>query len=147
MFHCTFLWIRISFDWVHMRSVLDHFQDPYLALKEAYRAVRDDGFLMIGLTVWGGPSSKEIGGVRENQRAPSLMTMVRKKVRREGLGSLVTTARERLRDMVKPVDDHTFHWYHTNLTDLLQRTGFVIVKEHWQKPPFSMCVYLQARKR
>ena len=43
-----------SFDWVHMRSVLDHLEDPYVALKEAYRVLEPGGSLLIGLTVSGG---------------------------------------------------------------------------------------------
>jgi SAM-dependent methyltransferase len=42
---------KCSFDWVHMRSVVDHFADPYWAFKEAYRVLKPQGRLMIGLSI------------------------------------------------------------------------------------------------
>ena len=50
--------ISNSFDIVHMRSVIDHFRDPELALREAYRVLRDNGELIIGSSVLGGKSGK-----------------------------------------------------------------------------------------
>ena len=48
-----------SFNWVHMRSMLDHVQVPDLALKEAKRVLKDDGSILIGLTVEGGKKGKK----------------------------------------------------------------------------------------
>ncbi len=45
-----------SFDWVHMRSILDHVQLPDLALLEACRVVKPTGRVLIGLYVEGGKS-------------------------------------------------------------------------------------------
>ena len=42
-----------TFDVVHMRSCLDHFANPLLALKEAYRILRSDGRLVIGVSLEG----------------------------------------------------------------------------------------------
>jgi ubiquinone/menaquinone biosynthesis C-methylase UbiE len=39
-----------------MRSVIDHFQSPELALREAYRTLRDRGQLIVGLWVEAGKS-------------------------------------------------------------------------------------------
>jgi SAM-dependent methyltransferase len=47
-----------SFDWVHMRSMLDHVQSPDLALMEAHRVLKPAGRLVIGLYVDGGKSGK-----------------------------------------------------------------------------------------
>ena len=44
------------FDYVHMRSVLDHLHDPYIAMKEAWRILKPEGKLLIGLSVTGGNS-------------------------------------------------------------------------------------------
>jgi ubiquinone/menaquinone biosynthesis C-methylase UbiE len=43
--------IERSFDWVHMRSTLDHFEDPFKALLEAYRVAKFGGNLLIGLAI------------------------------------------------------------------------------------------------
>ena len=48
-----------SFDTVHMRSVIDHFMNPELALKEAFRVMAKDGQLVVGLYVRGGKSGLE----------------------------------------------------------------------------------------
>lgn len=45
------------FDYVHMRSVLDRLHDPYIAMKEAWRILKPEGKLLIGLSVIGGNSS------------------------------------------------------------------------------------------
>jgi len=39
------------FDWTHMRSTLDHFEDPFKAVLEAYRVSKPGGNLMIGLSI------------------------------------------------------------------------------------------------
>lgn len=43
-------------------------------------------------------------------------------------------------------DDHMFRWIYEDLIDLVRTRGFKVVKEHWQKPPFT-CIYLSAMKR
>ena len=42
-----------------MRSMLDHVQVPDLALKEARRVLKDDGSILIGLSVEGGKMGKK----------------------------------------------------------------------------------------
>ena len=42
-----------SFDVVNMRSCIDHFFNPEIALLEAFRVLKNDGQLIIGLTVEG----------------------------------------------------------------------------------------------
>ena len=42
-----------SFDWVHMRSMLDHVQVSDLALLEAKRVLKPTGHVLIGLYVDG----------------------------------------------------------------------------------------------
>jgi hypothetical protein len=41
-------------------------------------------------------------------------------------------------------DHHIFRFTHAELKDLLSATGFTVNKEHWQKPPFSYCLYMGA---
>lgn len=45
-----------SFDWVHMRSMLDHVQVADLAILEAKRVLKSGGHVLIGLYVDGGKS-------------------------------------------------------------------------------------------
>jgi len=146
--------VEKTFDWVHMRSVLDHFQDPYLALKEAYRVLKAGGGVLIGLTVRGGQSSLKIDdrGSVDSWSFPSISN-INKRIPRGGLTPLTRALVARIRRNAKTlheqqkVDDHMFRWDYENLIDLLDVTSFDIVKEHWQKPPFTMCIYLSATKR
>ena len=128
-----------SFDWVHMRSVLDHFFDPYIASKEAYRILNEDGKIMIGLSVTGGESSLSDKGSARN-----LLSRIKKKMRDGGAigvfrGIVSSVTR-------KHQDEHMFHWRYGDLLDLIRITGFEVEKIHWQKPPFEHCVYLTAHK-
>jgi len=141
-----------TFDWVHMRSVLDHFQDPYLALKEVYRVLRSNGTLLIGLAVRSREPSLETDDNHDNpSRAVSLISKVRRKFAQRDLTSLARSAVKRVMKEVKTrmsrSNDHMFYWTYEDLIDLLHRSGFCVVKKHWQKPPLSMCIYLSAKKR
>lgn len=131
-----------SFDWVHMRSALDHFEDPYLALKEAYRVLNADGRLMIGMTISGGKSS-----MKREDSASSLMIKIKNKISRDGLIAFLKVALVAAKLKIKGVDEHAFRLDYDSLMDLLNVSGFEITKEHWQKPPFSMCLYITAKKK
>jgi SAM-dependent methyltransferase len=129
-----------------MRSVLDHFRDPYLALKEAHRVLRCDGALLIGLAVRSAPASGRDANLRQDLPVGPLPVRVARKIRQEGLPGMVRVVAARVRTLIRGPRDHTFHWRYEDVIDLLDRCGFEVVKEHWQKPPYTMCVYLQARK-
>ena len=142
-----------TFDWVHMRSVLDHFQDPYLALKEAYRVLKAGGSLLIGLTVRGGKSPlRTDNGLSVGSRSFPPIFRIAARIRREGFKGLTRGVLARVRrtgtsaEYQKTVDDHMFRWNYEDLVNLLDITSFEIVKEHWQKLPFTMCVYMSAVK-
>jgi SAM-dependent methyltransferase len=129
--------ISNSFDWVHMRSVIDHFEDPYKALKEAYRVLRPNGNLLVGLAII------------EKKKVLSFPTRVRLKLEREGVVGLLKGVISRLAGFlrvqgVEKKDHHIFRFTHAELKDLLSTIGFTVNKEHWQKPPFSYCIYLRA---
>jgi SAM-dependent methyltransferase len=129
------------FDLVHMRSVLDHLWDPYLAIREAYRVLRHDGSLLVGLTVLGGA-----GAAMQNRAQPALAARILRKTRREGIKGVVRAALIRLTSNGGR-RDHTYQWRYEDVVDLLRRCGFVVAKEHWQGPPYATSVYLLARKR
>ena len=40
-----------TFDWIHMRSVVDHFENPMQAFREAYRVCKPGGHLLVGLAI------------------------------------------------------------------------------------------------
>jgi len=40
-----------TFDWIHMRSVVDHFENPLLAFREAYRVCKPGGHLLVGMAI------------------------------------------------------------------------------------------------
>jgi len=130
-----------SFDCVHMRSVLDHFFDPCLALYEARRILRPGGGLMIGVFIEGGASTRP-----RRSGFPVLMERFRQKVRDEGWGAAIEVATKRLVGHT----EHDHHIWHPNLPELLSLLGltcFEAEKIHWQKPPYGQVVYIMARKQ
>jgi SAM-dependent methyltransferase len=116
----------MSFDTVHMRSVIDHFFCPELALNEAYRVLKTNGALVVGLFVQGGKSGKS---------------------------DIKSVAKELLRDtlvacgMTQYKDYHVWHPTHRELVALIQHCGFKIEIEHWQKGSSDTVCYLLARKQ
>ena len=129
-----------KFDYVHMRSVLDHFYDPYVAMKEAYRVLKPEGKLLVGLSVTGGNSSLD----------GSKISRLQKKMRDEGLWKtsrhVASKALRSILEFKKADDDHMFHWNYDDLVDMVSLTGFDIEKCYWQKPPYEHCVYLLLQK-
>lgn len=124
-----------SFDWVHMRSVVDHFADPYLAFLEAYRCSKVGGKLMVGLALM--EKKYEL-----DKKAEKV------KLKWDGFLGLLRAVSNRVRNMaVDHTDDHMFRLTQSTLRDLYVVTGWNVVKEHWQKPPFQFCIYTCAEKK
>lgn len=135
-------WVSGAFDWVHMRSVLDHFEDPYVALKEAYRVLKPDGRCLIGLTVKR-QSDQADASVPQADRSvvPTTATLVR---RIRGVATAVTKPlRSPVHVPAGHQDEHLFEWRYEDLLDVLSRCRFSVLKQHWQRPTV---VYLMARK-
>lgn len=115
-----------SFQTVHMRSVIDHFLSPELALNEAYRVLEPDGKLIIGLYVEGGKLGRESG---------------------------LTGAKEAVKRLISAVgiegykDHHIWHPTAQELLDLASDCGFAPEKTHWQEGTGDMVVYIGFRKR
>jgi len=115
-----------AFDWVHMRSMLDHVQVPDLALKEAYRVLKPEGKLLVGLYVEGGKSGRK-----------PLIRFI-KDVIRETLGWFRIN---RFKDF------HTWHPSYVNLLKLLTDNGFEVQDSYWQPYWKNQVVYVLASKR
>jgi ubiquinone/menaquinone biosynthesis C-methylase UbiE len=130
------------FDWVHMRSVVDHFADPYLAFKEGYRVLKPNGQMLIGLAIMERLVMERMAAPR-----PSILQRVSQKLRKDGISStLKTIAGKLIRPAQSEHDDHNFRLKYQELLDLISTTGFRVVKEHWQKPPYTYVIYVSARK-
>jgi len=115
-----------SFETVHMRSVIDHFLSPELALKESYRVLRNDGALIVGLLVHGGKLGK-----------PDIKSLAKDFVK----ATLVATGIKRYKD------HHVWHPTFKELCNLISACGFEIEKIHWQKGCNDTVCYLRGKKR
>ena len=122
-----FLPFRSSFfQTVHMRSVIDHFLSPELALNEAYRVLKSDGSLIVGLLVLGGKRGQPENKSRAKEFVWALL---------EAAGIMQRTK-----------DHHVWHPTYRELTGLITGCGFNIEKVHWQKGYSDTVCYIRARK-
>jgi ubiquinone/menaquinone biosynthesis C-methylase UbiE len=117
--------IHSQFDWVHMRSMLDHVQVPDLALLEAHRVLRNDGNLLVGLYVEGGKS----GNISTKQKVKHLI--------KDGLSFV---------GINKWKDHHTWHPTFSNLIKLIEDNGFVVTDVYWQPHWKDQVCYVLAQK-
>lgn len=113
------------FDWVHMRSMLDHVHIPDLALLEAKRVMKPGGSLLIGLTVEGG-------------RRGSMNI-------RDRLAQTVKHASTALK-IDRFADYHTWHPTYRALVSLVSGSGLHIWDEFWQPHWQESVVYLHCKK-
>ena len=111
-----------SFDVVHMRSCIDHFLNPALAMNEAYRVLDTNGSIVIGMYVEGGKTGRQ--------------NLIKDFIR-DALGSMGI---ERYKDY------HVWHPSYAELVDLIEESGFSISKEVWQDGYSDTVVYLQCKK-
>lgn len=113
------------FDTVHMRSVIDHFASPELALREAYRVLRSNGRLVLGTYVVGGRSGRE----PLRSRAKEVLRW-----------ALVTSGFKRYKDY------HIWHPTYAELCALLTDCGFEIEQTQWQRSEHDRVCYILARR-
>ena len=132
-----------SFDWVHMRNVVDHFADPYMAFLEAYRCSRAGGRLLVGL---------EIMEKANNPSKTSLHARVSRRLKKTGPLGLIRAVSKRLRALVSHgqapnrTDGHMFRLTYSELMDLFTKTGWQVVKQYWRRPPSDHIIYACGRK-
>ncbi|MDA1332516.1 MAG: class I SAM-dependent methyltransferase [Proteobacteria bacterium] len=115
-----------SFDYVHMRSMLDHVQVPDLALKEANRVLKLNGGLIVGLYVEGGKSGRK---------------------------PFIRWAKDMIKEVLyligieKYKDFHTWHPTYINLLKLITDNGFEVKESYWQPFWKDQVVYVFATKQ
>jgi ubiquinone/menaquinone biosynthesis C-methylase UbiE len=137
-----------TFDWIHMRSVIDHFEDPFRAFVEAFRCCRTGGTLLIGLAIMERLHERQKLLAKQEKLSP--LRKVETKFRKDGLSGVAAAVMRTIgaKKSLEPDDglqgDHIFRLTHSELLDLLERTGWRITKEHWQKAPYDHCIYASA---
>ena len=114
-----------SFDWVHMRSMLDHVQVVDLALLEANRVLKPNGKILIGLYVEGGKT----GTLSLKQ---STKQIVKNGLCRIGID--------------KYRDHHIWHPTFEQLMKLVEDNGFVVEDTFWQPYYIDQVCYVLAKK-
>ncbi|HLJ51214.1 MAG TPA: class I SAM-dependent methyltransferase [Bryobacteraceae bacterium] len=138
---CTFLvgraeylpFVTRSVDWVHMRSVIDHFDDPYIALCEARRVLKPGGSLLVGVSI------SAVNGAGK----PMMVSRALKKLRDDGVAGALSAAGRHITGSSER-DHHIWHPSLRELTTLLESVGLEIRKTYRQKRPYDHCVYVQA---
>jgi ubiquinone/menaquinone biosynthesis C-methylase UbiE len=115
-----------SFDWVHMRSMLDHVQVPDLALLEANRVLTAKGFLLIGISIEGNAEGKM-----------TLKEWVIERIR----------ALAKIFRIKKWQDHHLWHPTVPNLKKLITDNGFEIAEMYWQPIHKNKVLYVKAKKQ
>ena len=114
-----------SFDWVHMRSMIDHVQVPDLVMLEAKRVLKKGGKVLIGLYVEGGKS---------------------------GVSTLMQRAKDWIKVHLALVgidrwkDHHVWHPTYKELLQLIIDNGFIVEDTYWQPHWNDTVCYVCARK-
>lgn len=114
-----------SFDWVHMRSVLDHVQVVDLALLEARRVLKPEGRVLIGLYVDGGKSG---------------VITLKRRIKVSIKDGLELAGIDRLKD------HHVWHPTYAALMKLILDNGFTIEDTFWQPHWNDTVCYILAGK-
>jgi len=114
-----------SFDWVHMRSMIDHVQIPDLAILEAHRVMKPDGRLLIGMYVEGGRS----GTISMKQKFKNIVKKV-----------LEFAGFHRWKD------HHIWHPTYNSLIKLIENNGFAVEDVYWQPQCKDQVCYICSRK-
>ena len=110
-----------SFDWVHIRSVLDHVYDPLVVLIEANRVLVNDGQLLINLTLTDGPKV-----IISSQ--PNLFYRAYRKLKTEGTTSFI----RKIFDYLHGEDtDHIHHPTSKEVISLVEDAGFKNINSKW----------------
>ena len=114
-----------SFNTVNMRSVIDHFLNPELALLESYRVLQNEGILVVGLYVHGGKENKHSTIEEFKEKARSVFELI-------GINRFA--------------DHHVWHPSYDTLIKLISSNGFNVEQVFWQEGYKDTVCYIKARK-
>lgn len=109
------------FDWVHIRSVLDHTADPPAVLNESKRVLKVGGKLLINLTLSDGPAVTRSKNL-------SLSKRVCKRLRSDGIYGVLKKSFYALRGADI---DHMDHPMSKDLMKMVEDAGFQIAEFLW----------------
>ena len=115
-----------SFDWVHMRSMIDHVQIPDLTLLESRRVLKSTGRILIGLSVDGGKSG---------------FIPLRKRIEKSMEQRLCALGIKRKKD------HHVWHPTYEELLKLIVDNGFEVEDVYWQPYWKDKVCYVCAKKK
>ena len=113
----------MSFDTVHMRSVIDHLLDPALALLEARRVLKRSGKLIVGLYVQGGKDGKQTPIERAKEAVRDALPLI---------------------GITRYTDYHVWHPTFSELRALIEAAGFLVRDVHWQEGIHDHVCYIDA---
>ena len=131
--------VSASFDFVHMRSCIDHFANPKLALLEACRVLRNEGRLVVGISLEGAYKMEHEEVFKRNQ--VGLRGLIKRMILKSStLQHLVSLLRH---GELHKYDHHMFHPTRDSLRNLIEQNGFKIEKEVWQRA-YHNVIYIQA---
>jgi ubiquinone/menaquinone biosynthesis C-methylase UbiE len=109
-----------TFDTVHMRSCIDHFSNPELALCEEYRVLKDDGWLIVGIL------------------EDSMIKTI-------NLKSIASSIKNKLIGSIED-DHHTWHPSLDLIRLVLSNSGFQIINEKCQSGFDGRVIYFFCKK-
>ena len=128
------------FDWVHLRSVLDHFYSPFSVIKESIRVLKKGGKILIGSAVIGGDSVIPDDGIK-------ILASIKRRFQIQGFRGLLEAIYGRLKVRFAGIEEgHMKEWSYKELVTFIGESGLEIEKVHWQKPPENYCVYISCLK-
>jgi SAM-dependent methyltransferase len=115
-----------SFDWVHMRSMIDHVQVPDLVLLESRRVLKSTGKILVGLSVNGGKSG---------------FIPLRKRIKKSIEQGLCAFGIDHQKD------HHVWHPTYKELLKLIIDNGFEVEDVYWQPHWKDKVCYVCAKKK
>jgi len=143
--HAEFLpFMEGTFDTVHMRSCLDHFAAPQIALFEAYRVIRPEGRLVIGIALEGAYPLKNVQNSTNRRLDARVAEFIKDQVRHsDRIYSLARKFKSKLG--IGEHDHHSFHPTYDSLLQLITTSGFKVTHEVWQAD-YHGVLYIGAEK-